>query len=136
MSDTKRPTTIERRELGRFLGIAGRRFACGEGAAEMFSRAVDAVWHRMLATPEYAGFCTGHAGAVLGHREARGAGQIGWVAAYEEAYGPLPEIWFTDEEGRLDETALARYRETGRVVAEWDCTPTTGDGDDLAPVGR
>ncbi|GAA2433184.1 hypothetical protein GCM10010433_37280 [Streptomyces pulveraceus] len=129
-------TTIEHRELGRFLAIAGQRFACGEGPAEMFSRAVDAAWHQMLATPGYAAFSTGHAGAVLGHREMRGTGLIGWVAAYEEAYGQLPEIWFTDDKGVLDENALDQYRETGRVVAEWDCGPTTGDGDDAAPVSR
>ncbi|MFD9724789.1 hypothetical protein [Streptomyces sp. NPDC059072] len=35
--------------------------------------------------------------------------------------------------GTLDETAIARYRETGTVVAEWDCGPAGGDGDDLTP---
>ncbi|MGW1187510.1 hypothetical protein [Streptomyces sp. NPDC002559] len=131
-------TTIEHRELGRFLTLAGQRFARGEGPAEMFSRAVDAAWHQLLASSGYAAFSTEHAGAVLGHREMRGTGPIGWVAAYEEAYGPLPEIWFTDDKGILDESALARYRETGRVVAEWDCSPTTGDGDgdDAAPGSR
>ncbi|WP_137994122.1 hypothetical protein [Streptomyces vilmorinianum] len=125
--------TAERRELGRFLVIAGQRFENGENAPEMFSRAVDAEWHRMLGSPEYAAFCTDNAGAVLGHREMSGTGPIGWVAAYEEAYGPLPEIWFTDDKGVLDEAAFARYKETGTVVAEWDCGPTTGDGDDVVP---
>ncbi|MEV6393770.1 hypothetical protein AB0M39_03145 [Streptomyces sp. NPDC051907] len=129
-------TTIERRELGRFLAIAGQRFESGEGLTEMFSRAVDAEWHHMLATPEYAAFSTEHAGAVLGHHEMNGTGPIGWVAAYEEVYGPLPEVWFTDEKGVLDEAALTRYRETGKVVAEWDCGPTSGDGDDAAPGPR
>ncbi|MGW3371712.1 hypothetical protein [Streptomyces hydrogenans] len=129
-------TTIERRELGRFLAVAGKQFADGKGPAEMFSRAVDAAWHQMLGTPEYAAFSTEHAGTVLGHREMSGSGPIGWVAAYEEAYGPLPEIWFTDADGVLDEAALARYKETGKVVAEWDCGPTTGDGDDAAPGSR
>ncbi|MCP3817575.1 hypothetical protein NLX86_05320 [Streptomyces sp. A3M-1-3] len=129
-------TTIERRELGRFLALAGQQFESGKGPAEMFSRAVDAAWHQMLATPEYAAFSTKHAGTVLGHREMNGSGPIGWVAAYEEAYGPLSEIWFTNEKGILDEGALARYKETGKVVAEWDCGPTTGDGDDAAPGSR
>ncbi|MGW3519499.1 hypothetical protein [Streptomyces hydrogenans] len=136
MSRTTRTTTIEHRELGRFLAVAGRRFVRGDGPAEMFSRAVDAVWHRALAGPGYADFCTGRAGSVIGHREAKGSGPIGWVTEYEEEYGPLPEIWFTDEEGRLNAAALARYRETGRVVAEWDCVPTTGDGDDAVPGSR
>ncbi|MFR9727297.1 hypothetical protein ACL02R_28640 [Streptomyces sp. MS19] len=129
-------TTIERRELGRFLAIAEKQFADGNGPAEMFSRAVDAAWHQMIGTPEYAAFSTEHAGTVLGHREMNGSGPIGWVAAYEEVYGPLPEIWFTDADGVLDEGALARYKETGKVVAEWDCGPTTGDGDDAAPGSR
>ncbi|MFB6828418.1 hypothetical protein [Streptomyces hydrogenans] len=128
--------TIEDRELGRFLALAGQRFDRGEGPAEMFSRAVDAAWHQLLPTPGYAAFSTEHAGAVLGHREMKGFGPVGWVAAYEEAYGPLPEIWFTDEAGVLHEEALARYRETGLVVAEWDCGPTTGDSDDAAPASQ
>ncbi|MFF6772681.1 hypothetical protein ACFY8W_03865 [Streptomyces sp. NPDC012637] len=125
-------TSVERRELGRFLAVAKQRYDTGESPAEMFSPAVDAEWHKLLATPEYATFSTEHAGIVLGHREVKGSGPIAWVAAYKEAYGPLPEIWFTDAEGVLDEAALARYRDTGTVVAEWDCSPTSGDGDDEA----
>ncbi|MCX4960056.1 hypothetical protein OG523_40285 [Streptomyces virginiae] len=34
----------------------------------------------------------------------------------------------------VDELAVVRYRETGTVVAEWDCSPVGGsDGDDLTP---
>ncbi|MFG2329070.1 hypothetical protein ACGFMM_05540 [Streptomyces sp. NPDC048604] len=129
-------TTIERRELGRFLAIAGQRFENGESPAEMFSPAVDAAWHHLLDTAEYAAFSTDHAGAVLGHREVKGAGPIAWVATYEETYGPLPEIWFTDAAGVLDTVGFARYRDTGKVVAEWDCSPTSGDGDDAVPGSR
>ncbi|MFJ5735057.1 hypothetical protein [Streptomyces microflavus] len=129
-------TTMERRELARFLAVAGQQFADGGGPAEMFSRAVDAAWHQMLGTPDYEAFSIEHAGTVLGHREMNGSGPIGWVAAYEEAYGPLPAIWFTAADGVLDEGALDRYKETGTVVAEWDCGPTTGDGDDTAPGSR
>ncbi|MCG7523555.1 hypothetical protein MHW47_03720 [Streptomyces sp. OfavH-34-F] len=130
------PISNEHRELGRFLAVAGKRFAAGHGPAEMFSPAVDAAWHRMLGTPEYAAFSAEHAGSVLGHRAVNGFGPIGWVATYEEAYGPLPEIWFTDADGVVDRTAFARYEETGTVVAEWDCGPTTGDRDDAAPSTR
>ncbi|MEU8764898.1 hypothetical protein [Streptomyces sp. NPDC048659] len=129
-------TSVELRELGRFLDVAGQRFRRGEVPSEMFSGAVDALWHRMLGTAGYRAFSAGHAGTVLGHRESKGAGPVDWVAAYEEAYGPLHELWFTDEKGALDVAGLARYRETGRVVAEWDCVPTTGDGDDAVPGGR
>ncbi|MEU7023738.1 hypothetical protein ABZ990_24200 [Streptomyces sp. NPDC046203] len=122
-------TTIEHHELGRFLAVAAQRFARGEGPAEMFSGAVDAEWHRLLSTSGYAEFSTTHAGAVLGHREMNGSGPVGWVSAYEKAYGPLPEVWFTDGHGTLDADAFARYRKTGTVVAEWDCGPVT-EGDD------
>ncbi|MFI2757537.1 hypothetical protein ACH5A3_01465 [Streptomyces echinatus] len=120
-------------ELGRFLTITGRRFRNGESAPEMFSGAVDAEWHDMLGTHEYAALCEETAGQQIRHVANNGAGPIAWVTAYEEAYGPLPEIWFTDAEGNLNEECLARYRETGRVVAEWDCGPAGGDGDDVAP---
>ncbi|WP_369386252.1 hypothetical protein AB5J72_00450 [Streptomyces sp. CG1] len=44
----------------------------------------------------------------------------------------LPEIWFAEADGNVDQDALARYRETGTVAAEWDCSPTGGDSDDVA----
>ncbi|NJP48398.1 hypothetical protein [Actinacidiphila epipremni] len=120
-------------ELGRFLTITGRRLQEGESAPEMFSGAVDAAWHAMLGTAGYPAFCERTAGREIRHAANAGMGPIGWVGAYEEAYGPLPEIWFTDAEGRVDREAMARYRATGRVVAEWDCSPTTGDEDEIAP---
>ncbi|MGW0771563.1 hypothetical protein [Streptomyces sp. NPDC002676] len=87
--------------------------------------------------PEYPAFCAEQAGALIGHGESKGVGRIAWVSAYEEMFGPLPKVWFTDAVGILDTAALARYRETGVVVAEWDCSPTGGDGDgDVAPRQR
>jgi hypothetical protein len=53
--------------------------------------------------------------------------------AYKETLGPLSEVWFTAADGLLDEQALARYRGTGQVWAEWDCSPAPGDGGDVAP---
>jgi hypothetical protein len=117
-------------ELRRFLTITGQRLKNGESAPEMFSPAVDAAWHEMLGTPQYAALCQETNGQPISHVANNGHGPIAWVAAYEEAYGPLPQIWFTDTDGRVDEEAIARYRATGTVVAEWDCTPTGGDGDD------
>ncbi|MGW7820138.1 hypothetical protein ACWGLF_18870 [Streptomyces puniciscabiei] len=128
--------TPERVELGRFFKVTVRRFEEGQSAPEMFSGAVDAEWHRLLNTPEYADFCTAHAGSLIGHAENTGAGEISWVKAYQEMFGPLPEIWFTGADGQVDALALGRYRDTGIVVAEWDCSPTGGDGDDIAPKPR
>ncbi|MFD0355244.1 hypothetical protein ACFVHW_16120 [Streptomyces sp. NPDC127110] len=120
-------------ELRRFLIITGQRFKNGQSAPEMFSPAVDAAWHDMLGTPAYDVLCQETAGQPIRHVANNGHGPIAWVAAYEAAYGPLPEIWFTDAHGNVDEQAVARYRETGTVVAEWDCGPAGGDGDDLTP---
>ncbi|GAA4912713.1 hypothetical protein ACFPM3_23885 [Streptomyces coeruleoprunus] len=124
----------QRVELGRFFTVTGNRFRDGDTTPlEMFSEAIDMEWHQMLQTPEYREFCVATAGMLLGHAPLSGVGEISWVGAYEEMYGSLPEIWFTNKDGQVDERALARYRETGTVVAEWDCTPTTGDGDDVVP---
>jgi hypothetical protein len=127
-------TSTELVELGRFLAISARRFDAGDSGPEMFGAAIDAAWHTLLQDPAaYTEFATEHAGRTIGHSPAQGEGFIGWVAAYEEAYGPLPEIWFTDTDGTVDTAALDRYRETGKVWARWDCTPVPGDGDDVTP---
>ncbi|MFD0407444.1 hypothetical protein [Kitasatospora sp. NPDC127116] len=131
------PTTpgVELNELGRFFTIAARRIDAGQAAPEMFSAAVDSAWHRLVNDPAaHEAFALRHAGRRLVHVESAGSGFVSWVGAYEEAYGPLPEIWFADADGLVDTEALARYRETGEVRAEWNCSPEPGDGDDLAPV--
>lgn len=128
-------TSTEQAELGRFLTIAGRRFAAGQPAPEMFSPAVDAAWHELLDSPGYPAFCAEHAGRSIGHAPGSGAGPVSWVRDYEALFGVLPELWFTDRDGRVDREGVARYRETGVVVAEWDCSPVPGDGgDDAVPV--
>ncbi|UQS30301.1 hypothetical protein J5J01_00420 [Streptomyces fradiae] len=123
----------ETTELRRFLTIAGQRLANGQSAPETFSPAVDAVWHQMLGTPAYTALCHETAGRPVRHVPNNGYGPIAWVSAYEAAYGPLPEIGFTDADGTVDQDALTRYRETGTVVADWDCSPAGGDSDELAP---
>ncbi|WP_316528129.1 hypothetical protein [Kitasatospora brasiliensis] len=130
--------SVELAELGRFFRIAVRRIDAGEAGPEMFSGAVDAAWHRLVADPvAHEAFAFRHAGRRLVHVEGSGAGFVSWVGAYEEAYGPLPEVWFTDADGTVDTAALARYRETGEVWAEWNCGPVEGDdGDDLVPASH
>ncbi|MGX2997023.1 hypothetical protein JNUCC64_22630 [Streptomyces sp. JNUCC 64] len=127
---------LEKVELGRFFRIAGRRFDAGLTAPEMFSGAIDAVWHLLAGdAPEHREFTREHAGRELFHQERSGQGPVTWVREYEEEYGPLPELWFTDVDGTLDTGALARYWRDGTVVAVWDCAPHPGpgDGDDTAP---
>jgi len=132
-------TTIESShelvELGKFFTITARRFDAGQTAPQMFSTAIDAAWHQLVQDAEaHDAFAIRHAGRKLAHVEYKGEGFISWVAAYEETYGPLPEIWFTNADGTVNTDALARYRETGIVVAEWDCGPVGGgDGDDVVP---
>jgi hypothetical protein len=53
-------------ELRRFLTITGQRLANGQSAPEMFSPAVDAAWHKMLGTPQYANLCQETAGQPIG----------------------------------------------------------------------
>ncbi|MET8542950.1 hypothetical protein ABZW03_20200 [Kitasatospora sp. NPDC004799] len=133
MSTTVKPG-VELDELGKFFTIAARRIDAGEVAPQVFSAAVDAAWHRLVADPAvYQAFTLQHAGRPLAHVESAGTGYISWVSAYEEAYGALPEVWFAEADGTVDTGALARYRETGEVWAEWDCSPAPGDGDDLIP---
>ncbi|WP_053643723.1 hypothetical protein [Streptomyces sp. XY431] len=128
-------STAELDELGKYFAIAARRIDSGEAAPEMFSAAVDTAWHRLADDLEaYEAFTLQHAGRKLAHVEGGGSGFITWVSAYEEAYGPLPEVWFTNADGTLDTEALARYRETGEVRGEWNCSPAPGDGDDMAPT--
>ncbi|MFI5616508.1 hypothetical protein [Streptomyces sp. NPDC051567] len=127
-------TTVERVELSRFLTLTGRRFERGDTAPEMFSGAVDAEWHRLLDDPDYPAFCAKTAGQLVLHAAINGAGPVSWVSEYEAAFGcVLPDIWFTDAEGNLDTVAVARYRDTGEVLGEWNCSPTGGDGDDVVP---
>jgi hypothetical protein len=126
-------TTLD--ELGKFFKIAGERIDAGLPAPQMFSGAVDLAWHRLTENPaKHDEFTTEHAGRRLDHVESGGEGWIEWVDAYTVAYGPLPEVWFTDAGGTLDAELLGRYRDTGQVWAEWDCSPAPGDGDDLAPA--
>ncbi|KJS53821.1 hypothetical protein VM98_23060 [Streptomyces rubellomurinus subsp. indigoferus] len=119
--------------MGRFFTITARSFDAGRTAPQMFSGAIDAAWHQLLTDPAaHDAFTTEHAGRPLTHSPIKGAGFITWLSTYEEAYGPLPQIWFTDATGTVDTDSLARYRETGQVWAEWDCSPAPGD-DDAVP---
>ncbi|WP_435611301.1 hypothetical protein [Streptomyces sp. C10-9-1] len=93
----------------------------------MFSPAVDKAWHDLLGTPAHAALCLETASQPIRRVANNGHGPIAWAAAYEEAYRPLPEIWSADADGNVDQDAVARYRQTGTVVAEWDCGPASGE---------
>lgn len=132
MSPTQTP---ERVELGKFFEVSAREFEAGNSAPEMFSTAIDAEWHRLLGSAEYAEFSTRHTGQVFGHVSSYGRGRVSWICTYEEMFGPLPDTWFTNADGRADQKAADRYRATGEVWAEWNCSPTPGDPE-TAPKRR
>ncbi|WP_234435091.1 MULTISPECIES: hypothetical protein [Streptomyces] len=122
-------------ELGKFFTIAAHRIDTGQAAPEMFSAAIDTAWHQLVDDPAaHEAFAVQHAGRRLTHVESAGVAFISWVSAYEQAYGPLPEIWFTNADGTVNTQALAHYREKGEVWAEWRCSPAPSDGDDLTPA--
>jgi hypothetical protein len=92
---------------------------------EMFSTAIDDVWHEMLGDKRsYEEFSISACGAVIGHAETSGQGLISFVKAYESAYGKLPAIWFTQRNGTFDDNRYRQYITSGVVTAGWDCTPT------------
>ncbi|MFI9076238.1 hypothetical protein ACIGW8_07005 [Streptomyces sioyaensis] len=127
--------TPERVELGKFFEVSAREFEAGNPPPEMFSTAVDAAWHQLLSTSECATFCSQHAGQAFGHVASCGNGRVSWVSTYEDMFGPLPDIWFTDADGTVDRAAVDRYRTTGEVWAEWNCSPAPDDPE-TAPERR
>lgn len=125
-------------ELGRFFRLAREHSVPGSGTTmPMFSEYVDAAWHRLLREPDgYGAFCQRWTGVPMGHRESAGGVPVDWVPVYEAVHGLLPDVWFADASGRVDEGALAEYRRTGVVTADWDCAPVPGDGDDMTGEPR
>lgn len=124
--------TTSREELHKFFLIA----ATSAQPPQMFSRYIDAEWHRMLAEPGYEEFRLDATGRRVGHAKDAGQGVVSWVDIYHDWFGTLPAVWFADEDGNVDCDAYALYqagRAAGalsRVVTAWDCTSTTGDEDD------
>ena len=125
MSDVQRAVATE--ELQKFLSLVSTVPA---EDLLMFSAAVDAVWHDHLNDQAaYARLCKSIVGAPIGHRSFRGAGVIPGIESYEDRYGTLPKIWFTDAQGCIDRSAQDTYERTHTVIASWDCGPATPDPD-------
>jgi hypothetical protein len=124
-------------ELGRFFHLT-RSQPANDEILPMFSAFIDAVWHRLLDHPEqYGAFCQTHAGSPVQHVELVGEGRVNWITAYEKQFGALPDIWFADAEGVVDQAVLDTYHYTGTVTTNWDCSPQRPDGDDAgAPQSR
>jgi hypothetical protein len=111
---------VAEQELGKAFQLFADGFKVG-----MFSRAIDAVWHDMAKdSTAYERFSLDACGVVVAHDPAYGIGNVRWVAAYEEAHGKFPPIWFTDENGVLDAAAYSDYLQHGVIRTCWMCTPT------------
>ena len=89
---------------------------------QMFSTAIDAVWHELLKDREgYKKFSIDACGHVVGHIEENGAGAVSFLEAYEKKFGQLPDVWFTDSEGKIDYALRRKYTAYGVIEANWDC---------------
>ncbi|MEY2232875.1 hypothetical protein [Streptomyces sp. BF23-19] len=71
------------------------------------SAALRASWetslHDLRGTPEYDVLCQESAGQPIRHVANNGHGPIAWVAAQEAAYGSLPQLWFADAVGTVEQ---------------------------------
>ncbi len=91
---------------------------------EMFSKAIDSVWHDMLKNKEeYKDFCNKTIGRYIKHIKAPDFGEITFTSEYEKRYGKLDSIWFMDENGKIDITLQSKYKNSDTIVASWDCSP-------------
>jgi hypothetical protein len=114
-----------REELGKFLQLASD---LGPGL-KMFSGFIDHEWHALLQAPEaYKAFCAEKA-TMLWEHTPNGSPTpvvIEWVSDYESRWGDLPPAWFADTAGVVDQDAYRDYLDSHKVVASWDCSPSTG----------
>jgi hypothetical protein len=112
------------RELDRYLLLCSEM---GPGLS-MFSERIDAAWHQRLEMPdEYESSCLSLGIAPIGHVSAEEAtlpSTLDWVNTYEARWGPLPEQWFADAEGRVDGVARQAYL-SSRSVASTGCCQDT-----------
>ncbi|MEK4758634.1 hypothetical protein NSS69_11905 [Macrococcus sp. FSL W8-0367] len=85
---------------------------------------VDKVWHEKLKDEEeYKKFCMNYSKSYVKHEENKGKGDIPWVSKYENKFGKLAPVWFTNEEGDLLNDTYERYIKEGEIHLEWDCVP-------------
>ncbi|HDS2562922.1 TPA: hypothetical protein QHU55_002537 [Klebsiella aerogenes] len=101
------------------------QMACQGIEVQMFSRAIDSVWHSLLESRnEYNAFSIAACGTIIGHRGGHKNGVVNFIESYERRWGELPNIWFVDENGYFDKDAYQEYIGTGIVQASWNCQAT------------
>ncbi len=131
-----------REELGRFFQVAdiearGGTYHCD---ISMPDCAVDSYWHALSETSECDELTRSLTGAEFDHindydlfPESRGEGVIKWASTYERLFGALNRVWFTDENGNLNEAAYSRYMNGEVPKASWVCNPGRKEA---APAGE
>ncbi len=123
MSQTVEVNPLQR-ELSKFLVVAEVFKANTGKQAFMPACPVDTEWHQFLEHPDnYNTFCHEVVGREVRHEPAKGEGEVEWTGTYEAMFGPLPEVWFRDTNGVLNQANRRRYLEEGTFYAAWDCTP-------------
>lgn len=91
---------------------------------DVFSGAIDAVWHEMLIEHDtYVNHCISTYGHVIGHSKGAGHGNVSFIESYEQRYGKLPPIWFVNNDGSFIKEDWDEYLHTGVVRASWNCQP-------------
>ncbi|MCM3324764.1 hypothetical protein [Cytobacillus kochii] len=110
-------------ELGRFFSL----FGDGVENLVMPKSIVDEVWHEKLKREDYEEFCMRNANQLVGHAPINGKGEIGWFTKYENKFGKLDKVWFTDKKGTLDAESYRKYIESKNPSMEWDCVPIGTD---------
>lgn len=117
-------------ELGKFFQVVDSLDKEGKGMSMMVMPAciVDTLWHQLDGSPEFDAWTQELTGSKFEHvndydkyPEARGYGQIPWVARYEEMFGMLSAVWFMDESGTMDQARYKRYLETSSMVSGFPC---------------
>ena len=89
---------------------------------------IDEYWHELLELEnEYEKFCIKYAGRIIFHEKSGGEEVLEWVKRYEQNYGVLSPLWFTDKFRELDIKSYEQYKQSGIVKLSWDCQPAIRD---------
>jgi hypothetical protein len=115
-------------ELARFFQIGLYYTQLTGQMAKMPSCPVDTAWHNLI---ESTGdpLVTGYAAQVLSpgigieHVASGGVDPIDWIPLYEKVYGALPQIWFQNVDGTVNDELITAYLAGLVTRMSWDCGP-------------
>lgn len=117
-------------ELRRFLNIA----RSSDSPLAMISAKIDELWHEFIShTITYRRYCSDFVGRFLDHMPRSEAFPIPesavgeFVSRYENAYGPLPGIWFSGVDPALAEELRKGRNPEGLRWSGYVPTTTTAE---------